>query len=71
MTGIYRYTMARLLTLKEYIKILEKQLVCTYRNFILSLAAIPSGTSLEYQKHVFQRLLKDTSATDLIEKLGK
>ena len=63
--------MARLLTLKEYIKILEKQLVCTYLNFILSLAAILSGTSLEYQKHVFQRLLKDTSARDLIEKLGK
>ena len=34
-------------------KVLEKQLVCAYLSFILSLAGIPSATSLEYQKHVF------------------
>ena len=63
--------MARLLALKKFINILEKQLVCSYLSFILLLAAIPSATSLKYQKHVFERLLKDTSAPHLIEKLGE
>ena len=49
----YRQTMARLLTLKTFIKILEKQLACAFVSFILLLAAISSPTSLEYQKHVF------------------
>ena len=63
--------MTRLLALKKFIKILEKQLVCAYLSFIPLLAAIPSATSLQYQKRVFERLLKDTSAAHLIEKLGE
>ena len=53
MTGIYRETMARLLALKEFIKILEKHLICAYLSFVLLLAAVPSATSLEYEKDVF------------------
>ena len=63
--------MTRLLALKKFIKILEKQLACAYLSFIPLLAAIPSATSLQYQKRVFERLLKDTSAAHLIEKLGE
>ena len=63
--------MTRLLALKKFIKILEKQLVCAYLSFIPLLAAIPSATSLQYQKRVFERLLKDTAAAHLIEKLGE
>ena len=71
MTGIYRQTMARSLTLKTFIKILEKQLACAFVSFILLLAAISSPASLEYQKRVFQRVDKDTSAAHLIENLGE
>ena len=58
---------------KKIIKILEKQLVCAYLTFILLLAVAPSVTSSEYQKYVLKtlRLLKDTSAANLIEKLGE
>ena len=45
--------MARLLTLKKCINILEKQLVCAYLSFIVLLAAILSATSLEYQNMCF------------------
>ena len=52
---------------------MEKQLVCAYLTFILLLAVAPSATSSEYQKYVLKtlRLLKDTSAAYLIEKLGE
>ena len=66
--------MAGLLALKKFIKILEKQLVCAYLSFILLLAATRSAISSKtssYQKRVFQRLLKDTSAAHLIEQVGE
>ena len=43
----------KIVSVKKVYKILEKQLVCAYLSFILSLAAIPSATSLEYQKRLF------------------
>ena len=51
MTRIYRSTIPRLLALKTFIKMLEKQLVCAYFVFLL-LAATPLATSSEYQKHL-------------------
>ena len=62
---------SKIVGVKKFIKILEKQLVYAYPSFILLLAVKPSVTSSEYQKHVFQRLMKDTAAAHLIEKFGE
>ena len=43
----------KIVSVKKYIKILEKQLVCAYLSFFLSLAAITPATYFKYQKHVF------------------
>ena len=66
--------MTRLLAIKNLTQFFEKQLVCVYIiyiSFILLLAVTPSATSLEYQKYVFQRLMKNRSAAYLIERFNE
>ena len=55
----------------QLLKKLEKNLLVLTSVFILLLAATPSASSPEYQKRVFQRLVKDTFAAHLIEKIGE
>ena len=50
---IYRQTIARFVSVKKNIKILEKKLVFAYLSFILLLVVMASATSFEYQKHLF------------------
>ena len=49
----------------------KKKLVCVYLSCILLLDATTSANSLGYKKRVLKRLLKDSSAAHLVEKLGE